>query len=86
MSVVLGREVLDANRMAESVVRGHEGFGVVSFPAGLAREKGPGIMRKPLPEEPAHAEVFGKKTRGVKRAFAMRCTWIIPPPQTYCSS
>lgn len=85
MSVVLGQEVLDANRSVESVVQGHEGFGLVSFTAGLAREKGQGIVRKPVPEEPAHAEVFGKKTRGVMRAFARGSTWIIPPPGT-CDS
>jgi len=80
MSVVLGQEVLDAGRAAESVLVGHDDFGLVSFAAGLAREKRQGIMRKPLPEEPAHAEVFGKKTGGVRKAFAKKCRWIIPPP------
>jgi hypothetical protein len=80
MSVVLGQEVLDAGRVAESVLAGHDGFGLASFPAGLAREQGQGIIRKPLSEEPAHAEVFGKKSKAVKRALAKGCEWIIPPP------
>lgn len=58
----------------------------MSFTAGLARGNRQGIMRKPLPEEPAHAEVFGKKTRGVKRAFAKHCDWIILPPTKRGSS
>ena len=80
MSVALGQEVLDAGRTVESVLSGHEGFGLVSFTAGLAREKRQGIMRKPVPEEPAHAEVFGRKTRGVRRALAKGSDWIVPPP------
>lgn len=80
MSVVLGQEVLDAGRSPESVLIGHEDFGVVSFTAGFARANKQGIMRKPLPAEPAHAEVFGQKTRGVRRAFAKNCEWILSPP------
>lgn len=80
MSVVLGQEVLDVGRTANSVLVGHEGFGLVSFTAGLARDNGQGVMRKPVPEEPAHAEVFGNKTRAVKRALAKNCHWIVAPP------
>lgn len=80
MSVVLGQEVLDADRTAESVLTGHDGFGLVSFAAGLAREKKQGVMRKPLPEEPAHAEVFGEKPKSVQRALAKGSEWIVPPP------
>ena len=86
MSVVLGQELLNAGRAAESALGNHEGFGLVSFTAGLARTNRQGIMRKPLPDEPAHAEVFGKKTTGVKRAFAKNCDWIFPPPAKQGSS
>lgn len=80
MSVALGHEVLAAGRTAESVLQKHEGFGLVSFCAGLARELNQGIRRKPLDDEPAHAEVFGKKTKGVQRAFAKNCQWVIRMP------
>jgi hypothetical protein len=80
MSVVLGQEVLDAGRTADSVLEGHNGFGLVSFMAWLARRQKQGIMRKPLLEEPAHAEVFGKKTHAVKKAFCGNCQWIVLPP------
>jgi hypothetical protein len=79
MSVALGQQVLDAGRTPHSVLLGLEDFGLVSFLAGLAREQAQGIVRKPLPEEPAHAEVFGKKTSAVKKAFARCCEWIIAP-------
>ena len=86
MSVFLGQEVQEGGREAESVLEGHERFGLASFTAGLARANQQGIMRKPLLEEPAHAEVFGKKTRKVKRAFANNCEWIHLPPVTGASS
>ena len=77
MSVVLGQEVLKAGRTAESVLGGHEGFGLVSFIAGLARQLGQGIRRKRLDDEPAHAEVFGRKTKGVQRAFVKSSEWVV---------
>ena len=80
MSVVLGDEVLQTGRPAETVLMGHADFALASFSAGLARQLEQGIARKPLPEEPAHAEVFGKKTKRVRRSFAKHCEWVIPPP------
>jgi hypothetical protein len=79
MSVVLGQEVLDQGRTVDSFLEGHQGFGLACFSAGLARENRQGVMRKPLLDEPAHAEVFGKKTGAVKKAFAKNCYWIIRP-------
>lgn len=82
MSVVLGLDVVNQGRTANSVLKGHEGFALAAFSAGLARENHQGVMRKPRPEEPAHAEVFGKKTGAVKKAFAKKCSWIVPPRET----
>jgi hypothetical protein len=79
MSVLLGEDILAAGRTPESVLEGHEQFALVSFTAGLARAQQQGVMRKPLPEEPAHAEVFGRKTRAVKQAIARGSQWIVPP-------
>jgi hypothetical protein len=81
MSVVLGREVLDAGRSAQSVLLGHEGFALASVLAGFVRTKGLGIVRSPLAEEPAHAEVFGSKTDSIKKALAKNSSWVVPPPQ-----
>jgi hypothetical protein len=82
MSVVLGQQVLDEGRTAESVLEGYDGVALAGFDAGLARKCLQGIMRKPLPEEPAHAEVFGKKTGAVKKAFAKNSQWTVPPRET----
>ncbi len=80
MSAVLGQQVINSGRTAASILDAYEGFALAYFTAGLAREYRQGVMRKPLPEEPAHAEVFGKKTNSVKKAFAKKCQWIVPPP------
>jgi hypothetical protein len=39
-----------------------------------------GIARDPLPDEPAHALVFGKKTKAVKSRLAKGSSWVVPPP------
>ena len=79
MSVVLGQEVLAAGRDALSVIAGHDNFCLAHVTAGLARSLNQGIVRKPLDDEPAHAEVFGKKTHGVRKRFARAAVWIIGP-------
>jgi hypothetical protein len=79
MSVVLGDEVLACGRDPTSVIAGREGFCLASVTAGLARSLKQGIVRRPLPSEPAHAEVFGPKTESVRKQFARSAIWIIPP-------
>ena len=79
MSVVLGQEVLEAERDALSVLTGYETFCLASVTAGLARLLKQGIIRSPCDDEPAHAEVFGKKTDSVRKNFARAATWIIGP-------
>lgn len=80
MSVVLGEEVLTAGRQPESVLIGHDDYCLASFTAGLARSLKQGVRRSPLSEEPAHAEVFGGKTKKVRKTLAVGSTWIIAPP------
>ncbi len=79
MSVVLGDEILAAGREPSSVIDGHEGFYLASLTAGLARSLGQGVVRNPTPDEPAHAEVFGKKTDSTRKKLAKAATWVIGP-------
>lgn len=66
----------------ESVLAGHQGFGVVELTAGFAR-------RPPLHQIvflakqdglSGHAKVAGRKTAGVRRAFARAARWARRPP------
>lgn len=79
MSVVLGGEVLAAGRDARTVIAGHDNYCLASVTAGLARSLDQGVIRKPLDEELAHAEVFGRKTKSVRSKFTKAAIWIIGP-------
>ena len=63
----------------EYSIRSYNGFFLAAISAGLARKCAQGVARDPLPEEPAHALVFGEKTRPVQKRFVGESRWIIPP-------
>lgn len=85
MSVVLADLVLQSGRTAPQIVAEHDRFALAAFTAGLARSKHQGVARDPLPAEPAHALVFGKKTDSVKRALAKGSKWVVHPPHDVIS-
>ena len=80
MSVLLAEIVAETGRGAREVLAGHEGYGLRTFTAGLARECEQGIARMVLADEPAHAEVFGKKPKSVRKKLAKESEWVLPPP------
>jgi hypothetical protein len=49
---------------------------LVRFLAGIAREKQLPVIHKPLPDNPAHTHVEGKKTPGIARALARASAWV----------
>lgn len=79
MSIALGDTLEQEGLSPDSVLIGHENFSLVSFPAYIPRSKNQGIMRKPLENDPAHGEVFGKKTGGVKKTLQKNSTWYKEP-------
>lgn len=80
MSVVLADAVTASGRSSDAVLAGHEGFALAAITAGLARSCEQGVAREPLPDEPAHGLVFGRKTDSVKKKLARGSRWIVPPP------
>jgi len=76
MSVVLAAE----SKGSDSVLAGHVGYALAAFTVGLARQCQQGIVRDLLPDEPAHALVFGRKTRSVRNRLAQATTWVVAPP------
>jgi hypothetical protein len=78
MSVFLAAEARDLRH----ALAGHQGFALASITAALARGLGLGIAKEPLPDEPAHAVVFGRKNKRVSRRLALGSRWIIPPPHS----
>ncbi len=81
-SVILADEVLAAGGDAASVLVGHTGFALAAVKAGDARACGQGIARDPLPEQRAHALLFGAKPKSVQRRLAKAAMWAVEPQQT----
>ena len=77
MSVVIAAE----SRVPERGLAGHARFALAAFKAGLARACHLGVIRDPLPEEPAHALVCGRKTASVRRRLAKASHWVVLPPK-----
>lgn len=79
MSITLRTELEEGGRGPADVLKGHNNFGLAAITAGIAREQNQRVVRDPLPEEPAHGLVVGKKTKSISRAMAKSAKWIIPP-------
>ena len=80
MSVHLSSVLAEHGLESKVVLEGHEGFALASITAGLVRQCDQVIVRKPLTDDPAHAEVIGNKTPGVRKELARNAVWVFPPP------
>lgn len=80
MSAALAAELAGPEALLES----YEGFGVVAFTAGFARHQcGQAIVRAPLPGQPWHVHVVGKKTGPRKKLFYENSVTIRTPAPPY---
>jgi hypothetical protein len=50
-------------------------YSLARFKASAARTSGLAVILKPLPDNPAHTEVHGKKTQGVANQLVAASTW-----------
>lgn len=82
MSVDLADALQATGRGPETTLVGHPGHSLVSITARLARSQAQVIARDPLPDNEAHAVVFGRKPPTIRRRLAEGSRWIIPrsPP------
>lgn len=79
MSVQLADVLIAHGIPVTQVLAGHGGYSLTAITAGLARANGQGIIRKPRENDPAHAEVFGKKSKSVRKKLADGAEWVILP-------
>ena len=79
MSIGLDDTLKSEGLKPESLLIGHEDFSLAMFTAEVARNKAQGIIRNPLENDPAHGEVFGKKTSGVRNALVSGSSWYVKP-------
>ena len=77
--MLLAELVRETGRSADDVLAGFDEYALASITAGQARNCDQGVARAPEADEPAHAHVFGTKTRSVKRRLARHAKWVIPP-------
>lgn len=66
---------------AESILTGYPGYSLVEFEAGAARMAGCVVVRDPLPDDPAHALVYGSAPKGhltkpQARKIAQKARWV----------
>ena len=66
LCVAIAEDVLNSGRSPEHILEGHPNFGLLGITAGNARACAQIVYRLPENDEPAHAEVFGKKKK-IKR-------------------
>lgn len=78
-SVLMADLVQETGRDAQNVLAGFEGYALASITAGQARHCNQGVARDPLPEEPAHAYIFGEKKKTIKRCLAQHAEWVVSP-------
>lgn len=79
MSVSLASSLVAFWQPLTTVLAGHEGYALVAITAGLARQGGQAVARDPIPENPHHGVVFGKKPRSLRNAFKRQCECIYDP-------
>ena len=65
MSVSLADVVLVRGGAPEDMIRSLPGFGLAAITAALARRCDQGVARDERPDNPAHALVFGRKTKAI---------------------
>lgn len=79
MSIYIRSIILGAGGRPERVLAGHPNFGLAGITAGQARGEDQKVHRDPLPDEPAHGNVCGRKPQGVRRRLAKCAIWVVRP-------
>lgn len=81
MSVGIESIARQHGREPTDVLAGHDGFALVGFGVGCVRSLGQVVRHVPLPGQPEHGEVEGKKTGSVKKRLSAASNWVVAPPQ-----
>ncbi len=78
LSVNLEGIMRAAGRAPKDSLRDNPRDLLVSICAGVCRHNGQLVGPDPLPSEPAHGYVFGKKTKSIQRALRDSAGWVVP--------
>jgi hypothetical protein len=78
LSVNLESMMRVAARAPKDALRNNPKDLLMSLVAGVCRRNGQIVGPDPVPDEPAHAYVFGRKSKTVQRALRDSAEWIVP--------
>ena len=78
-SVLLATVIRQTGRTEADVLASFDGYALARLTAGDARHCNQGVAPDPLPDESAHAFVFGPKSKANKRCMARSAVWVIYP-------
>jgi hypothetical protein len=78
LSVTLEGTMRAAGREPEDSLKDNPNDLLMSITAGLCRLHRQVVGPDPLPEEPAHGYVFGKKTKSIQRELRDAAGWVVP--------
>jgi hypothetical protein len=79
MSVYLESVLISEGRDPQSVLVGFDRDSRLSITAGWVRSCAQGVIRDPIPEEMAHAQVIGEKGTNTRKKLAKQYEWIVGP-------
>lgn len=79
MSALLLSTLEDHGLSRLDVLRNWEGYGLVEFSVGYARQHEQVIVRDPTAAEPWHVHIVGQKSKGWRKRFKIGCTLIAYP-------
>lgn len=79
MSVSLEADLLEADQPVERLLKGYPRCGLAAISVATLLDLGQVVVRRPTEADPFHADVIGKKTKGVRRKLASSCTVLIEP-------
>jgi hypothetical protein len=87
LSVILEAVMARDLRLPADLLRNYRGYGLAAITAAHARSLNQAVATDPLPEEPAHAVVFGQKRRGgIGGKLRDGAIWVVTPPQSAISA
>ena len=74
--------MIAAGRSAQDAIAGRSGFALASVTAAQARGLSQIVAADPIPEEPSHGVIFGRKTaQNVYRKLRDAAVWVVAPQQ-----
>lgn len=78
LSVNLESVMRNAGRPPEDSLKNHPNDFLACITTSVCRDNGQLVGSDPLPDEPAHGYVFGKKPKRIQRALRDAASWVVP--------